>query len=165
MRIAIWRGIKRLGALSLQRTVWLLPSVEVNRLAFSRLAQCIEESGGKAMILEVTSPNSAWQADCVARFNAARDEEYQDVVDGVLRLHAAIARNRRQGASTSVVLEKANRSFERVSKCLADVRARDTFGTACSGHTVAEVEKCARVLDAFARELYVRQETPDEYAL
>jgi DNA-binding transcriptional regulator PaaX len=71
-RAAVWRGIKRLGALSLQRGVWLLPSLEVNRLAYRQLAERIESSGGTALLLEVGSPNSAWHAAAVARFNVQR---------------------------------------------------------------------------------------------
>ena len=51
-RSAVWRETKRLGALSLQHAVCMLPVSEANRAAYGRLARRIEEYGGEATVLE-----------------------------------------------------------------------------------------------------------------
>jgi len=159
-RTAIWRETKRLGALSLQHGVCLLPFGETNRAAYGRLARRVEEYGGEAMVLEVASPDDAWQERIVARFNAARDEEYDEVVDETERFREEIARERRKGKFTFAELEDEESSLERLRKYLAQVRARDSLGAQGAARAIAEVGGCALVLDAFAQEIYGRQSPP-----
>jgi len=159
-RTAIWRETKRLGALSLQHGVCLLPLCETNRAAYSRLARRVDEYGGEATVLETASPDDAWQERTVARLNAARDEEYEEVVDEAERFREEIARERRKGKFTFAELEDEESNLERLRKYLAQVQARDTLGAQGAARALAEVEECAAVLDAFSQEIYERQSPP-----
>src|SRR5919199_4928739 len=68
-RTTIWREVRRLGALSLQHAVCLLPLSKDNWAAYERIARRVEEEyGGKASILETKSPSEAWHARIVSRF-------------------------------------------------------------------------------------------------
>ena len=159
-RTAIWRETKRLGALSLQHGVCLLPLSETNRAAYGRLVRRVEEYGGEATVLDTASPDTGLQERTVARFNAARDEEYEEVVDEAERFREEIARERRKGKFTFAELEDEESNLERLRKYLAQVQARDTLGAQGAARAVAEVEECATVLDAFAQEIYERQSPP-----
>jgi uncharacterized protein YdbL (DUF1318 family) len=161
-RTAIWRETKRLGALSLQHAVCLLPRSELSRTAYARLANRIAEYGGEATVLETISPDAAWQAKIVQRFNAARDEEYEEVVDETERFREEVARERRKGKFTFAELEDEESNLERLRKYLAQVQARDTFQAEGLARAAAEVEQCATVLEAFAQEIYERQGTEPE---
>jgi hypothetical protein len=156
-RTAVWREARRLGALSLQHAVCLLPLSEGNREAYDRLARRIEEYGGAASTLETTSPGDGWHAKILARFNAARDEEYEEVVDETERFREEIARERRKGKFTFAELEDEESNLERLRRYLAQVMARDAFGAEGRVRAEAEVERCAEVLEAFAQEIYEHQ--------
>lgn len=157
VRTTIWREVRRLGALSLQHAVCLLPHDEANRVAYARLRRRIEEYGGEATILETRSPDEGWQRMIIDRFNAARDEEYEEVVDETERFREEIARERRKGKFTFAELEDEESNLERLRKYLAQVEARDSFGAPGHIAAVREVEHCAEILDAFAQEIYDRQ--------
>jgi hypothetical protein len=157
-RTAIWRELRRLGALSLQHAVCLLPDSEHNRTAYARLSERIEGYGGEATVLETRSPDAAWQEKIIARFNASRDEEYEEVVDETERFHEEIARERRKGKFTFAELEDEESNLERLRKYLAQVRVRDAFGAAGKAAASAAVERCAVTLETFAQEIYDRQE-------
>ena len=156
-RTTLWRETKRLGALSLQHAVCVLPASDDSRSALGRLGRRVEEYGGEAMVLETTSPDVAWQDKIVERFNAARDEEYEEVADEAERFREEVARERRKGKFTYAELEDEESNLERLRKYLAKVQARDSFGAAGAPRAVAEVEQCATVLEAFAQEIYERQ--------
>jgi len=160
-RTAIWRETRRLGALSLQRGVCLLLLSEASRTAYTRLVHRIKEYGGEATVLETTSPDETWHIEIVARFNAARNEEYEEVVDETERFREEIARERRKGKFTFAELEDEESNLERLRKYLAQVQARDVFGAEARSKAIAEVEHCAEVLEAFAQEIYERQEIQD----
>jgi hypothetical protein len=156
-RTAVWREARRLGALSLQHAVCLLPLSEGNRRAYDHLARRIEEYGGEASILETASPGDDWHAKIAARFNAARDEEYEEVVDETERFREEIARERRKGKFTFAELEDEESNLERLRRYLGQVVARDAFGAEGRVQAEAEVERCAEVLEAFAQEIYEHQ--------
>ena len=156
-RTAIWRQVRRLGALSLQHAVCLLPLSEDSRAAYEHLARRIEEYGGEASILETTSPSEIWHKRTVSRFNAARDEEYEEVVDETERFREEIERERRKGKFTFAELEDEESNLERLRRYLAQVEARDAFGAKGRAKAAAEVERCAEVLEAFAQEIYEHQ--------
>jgi uncharacterized protein YdbL (DUF1318 family) len=156
-RTAVWREARRLGALSLQHAVCLLPLSEGNCAAYHRLALRIEEHGGEASILKTASPSDAWHAKIVSRFNAARDEEYEEVVDETERFCEEIARERRKGKFTFAELEDEESNLERLRRYLGQVVARDAFGAEGRVQAEAEVERCAEVLEAFAQEIYEHQ--------
>jgi len=157
-RTAIWRETRRLGALPLQHATCLLPLSERNRVAYARLARRIEEYGGEATVLETSSPAEGWHTKIVARFNAARDEEYEEVVDETERFREEIARERRKGKFTFAELEDEESNLERLRKYLVQVQARDAFGASGQARAIAEVERCAEVLEQFSQEIYERQE-------
>jgi len=156
-RTTIWREARRLGALSLQHAIFLLPLSEQNRADYERLCRRIEEYGGEATLLETASPTDEWHERTVTRFNAARDEEYEEVVDEAERVREEIERERRKGKFTFAELEDVESQLERVRKYLGKAEARDVFGAA--GHTlaVAAADESARECEAFAQQVYARQ--------
>ncbi len=156
-RAAIWRETKRLGALSLQHGACLLPLSEANQAAYARLSRRVEEYGGEASVLETSSPTDTWQAKIVGRFNAARNEEYEEVVDEAERFREEIARERRKGKFTFAEQEDEESNLERLRKYLGQVVARDAFGAEARIRAVAEVEQCADLLDAFVEEIFEHQ--------
>jgi hypothetical protein len=48
-RLAVWRRLKRLGAVVLHDSVWVLPADAKTREAFEWLAEEIEEQGGRQL--------------------------------------------------------------------------------------------------------------------
>jgi hypothetical protein len=156
-RTSIWREARRLGALSLQHAIFLLPLSAQNRLDYERLCRRIEEYGGEATLLETASPSDEWHERTVARFNAARDEEYQEVVDEAERVREEIERERRKGKFTFAELEDVESQLERVRKYLGKAEARDVFGAAGHAQAVAATDESGRECEAFAQQVYACQ--------
>lgn len=161
-RTAIWREVRRLGALSLQHAVCLLPLSDENQVAYERIARRIEEYGGEASILQTVSPSEEWHQRTVALFNAARDEEYEEVVDETERFREEIEREKRKGKFTFAELEDEESNLERLRRYLAQVEARDAFRAEGRRKAAEEVERCAEVLEAFAQEIYERQRAAED---
>lgn len=135
----------------------MLPTNEENRAALDRVRRRAEGYGGEASILETVSPDEAWESRAMTRFNAARDEEYLEVVDEAERFREEIDRERRKGKFTFAELEDEESNLERLRKYLAQVRARDCFGAEEYAHAAAEVARSARELEVFSQQIYGRQ--------
>ena len=80
-RAAVWRKLKRLGALLLHDAVWVLPATPWTREQFQWLAVEIGELGGEAYLWESRSLLNGQAEALVHQFQARVDEAYQEILD------------------------------------------------------------------------------------
>src|SRR5579872_5848801 len=78
LRAAVWRRLKSLGAIYLQNSAAALPAgVEAER-ALRRLRSEILDMSGSAVLLSCTA--LAGEQGVLSAFQAARDDEYEEIV-------------------------------------------------------------------------------------
>src|SRR5437667_82967 len=91
-RVAVWRRLKKMGAVQIKTSTYLLPDEPAQYEQFQWLAQQIRDYGGDSTLVraqEIEGPN---QEKVIAMFNDARAKDY-----GVLRkaLQSFILRRRK----------------------------------------------------------------------
>jgi len=79
-RAAIWRKLKRLGALLLHDAVWVLPATPWTREQFQWLAVEIGELGGEAYLWESSLLLSGQDEALVQQFQVRVDAAYQEIL-------------------------------------------------------------------------------------
>lgn len=79
-RVYIWRKLKRLGAILLHDSVWLLPATARTREHFQWLAAEIVELGGEASIWESHALLPGQENALVQQFNAQVEILYQAIL-------------------------------------------------------------------------------------
>jgi hypothetical protein len=104
LRAAVWRRIKNLGAIYLQSSAAALPASTAAEQAFRKLRSEIIDMSGTAILLwcEVL----AGQTDVVEQFQAARDGEYEEIVDKCADFIAGIEKERAAGHFSFAELEE-----------------------------------------------------------
>src|SRR5437763_16883121 len=75
-RVAVWRRFKKIGALQLTTSTYLLPDQHAHYEHFQWLAKLIRDSGGEATLVRVRGIDGVSHEKRVERFNDARDKEY-----------------------------------------------------------------------------------------
>src|SRR5262245_53460833 len=78
-RIAVWRKLERLGVARLGDGLVGLPADSRTIEHFEWIAEEITDSGGTAMIWLATAGSQLQEREIVARLQAARAQEYQQV--------------------------------------------------------------------------------------
>ena len=153
-RTYVWRQLRQLGAVYLQQAIAVVPDRPDMRTGLDQLADRIRRAGGEASLLETTSPSEAWEADLVGRFAAARDAEYDEVVESVERFEDEIRRETRKRRFRFAELEESEADWEKLSRWFARLLERDFFGA--SGRVPAEgaLARGRALLDEFTREVY-----------
>ena len=106
-RVAVWRRLRALGAVSPTGSLYLLPESEENREALDWLAQEIETGGGEALVLRIEELEGDAERRVIELSRSARDEDYQK-----------IAAEAEQGGKTGLRerLERLRRRFAEVSR-------------------------------------------------
>lgn len=155
LRAAVWRRIKGLGAIYLQNSVAALPSSPDNERAFRRLRHEIVDMDGTAMLLRCEALSG--QADIVAAFQAARDDEYEEIVDRARDFLAQVEKEHVAEHFTFAELEENEEDLAKLHAWLGKVRARDALGA--PGRAGAEdiLVECQASLEAYAGQVYARE--------
>jgi hypothetical protein len=79
-RVSVWRKLKRLGAILLHDSLWVLPATAQTREQFQWLAAEIIEFGGEATFWEGELLVGGEQANLVNRFREQVEVVYQEIL-------------------------------------------------------------------------------------
>ncbi len=123
LRLAIWRRLKRLGAVMVHDGLWILPKDAKTHEDFEWLAEEIEERGGSVMLWEARSLPVSQDSEVVQRFRAEADERYSVIAQAARNL----APTGRRGRSSPRSLEKAMQQLRGLERTLRLERRRDYF--------------------------------------
>ena len=126
-RVAVWRRLKKMGAVQIKTSTYLLPDEPAQYEQFQWLAKQIRDYGGDSTLVRAHEIEGLTKERVIAIFNDARAKDY-----GELRkaLQSFIARRKKMDA------EEASSEFERLTRRFREVRAVDFFESP-RGHDVA----------------------------
>ena len=75
-RVAIWRKLKKSGAIQIQTSTYILPDDPPRYETFQWLTQHIRDTGGDATLVRVREIEGLSNERLIELFNAARAKEY-----------------------------------------------------------------------------------------
>jgi hypothetical protein len=148
LRVYIWRQLRRLGALYLQKSVCLLPNRPEVRSALQPILLRVQAKGGTVRNLTIQVEGSDHDA-LVAEQRSERDGEYREVLERVPAFLSEIAVETARGRATYTEVEESEADLERFEKWLAAITARDYFQAAAGSTARAAVQQCRDALAGF----------------
>ncbi|MDB6135019.1 MAG: hypothetical protein JWM59_3262 [Verrucomicrobiales bacterium] len=120
-RLSLWRQLKRLGAVSLKTSAYIMPQRPEHEESLQWLAQQIREHGGEASLLRSAEVDTISPHDVIDLFQAARSEDYLEILTAANALEAT-GRRKTTAASSDLAIEAG-----RLKKRFAGVRKIDFF--------------------------------------
>jgi hypothetical protein len=155
LRSTVWRRIKSLGAIYLQNSAAALPASPSAERALRRLRKEILDMSGSAVLLSCAV--LAGEAEVRAAFQAARDDEYEEIVDRCEDFLQQVSKEYAADHFTYAELEENEVDLVKLRNWFARVRERDVFGA--DGRQAAEkaLEACARSLEDYATRVYAEE--------
>ena len=137
-RVAVWRRLKKMGAVQIKTSTYLLPDEPAQHEQFQWLAQQIRDYGGDSTLVRAQEIEGLTKEKVIAMFNDARAKDY-----GELRksLQGFITRRKKMDAEESAPeLEQAHASVSGNSRnrfFRQRTRARYSDAPSASGRTEA----------------------------
>jgi len=126
-RVAVWRRLKKMGAVPLKTSTYLLPDEPAQYEQFQWLAKQIRDYGGDSTLVRAQEIEGLTKDNVTSLFNAARDKEYSQLRKS---LQSFIARRKKLDA------ELAAAELERLTRQFRELRQIDFFDSA-RGHDIA----------------------------
>src|SRR5437870_12084463 len=117
-RETVWRRFKKIGALQLATSTYLLPDQPAHHEHFQWLTKLIRDSGGEATLVRVREIEGLPNEKLVEMFNNARDKEYA-VIGKALRVL-----QHRKKARGDIADE-----LDRITRQFRAIRAADFFNS------------------------------------
>ncbi len=145
LRLAVWRRLKRLGAVLLHDAVWVLPADAKSREAFEWLADEIEEQGGTAFVWEAQSLSAEQDRGMVEQFRSEADARYSAIASSARAIRrAAAGRSRRLRPAQ---LAQALRQLRGLDRAFRQERRRDYFRAPARAEAEMAVREAIRDLE------------------
>src|SRR6516165_56334 len=117
-RVAIWRKLKKSGAIQIQTSTYILPDDPPLYEAFQWLSQHIRDTGGDATLVRVKEIEGLSNERLIELFNAARAKEYASLRE---MLRPLVARATRKS--------DLDGKLDRIKKQLREIRETDFFNS------------------------------------
>ncbi len=126
-RVAVWRRLKKMGAVQIKTSTYLLPDESAQYEQFQWLAQQIRDYGGDSTLVRAQEIEGLTKEKVIAMFNDARAKDYAELRKS---LQGFIGRRKKIDA------EIAGAELERLTRQFREIREVDFFDSA-RGHDVA----------------------------
>jgi len=155
LRATVWRRIKSLGAIYLQSSAAAMPASTAAERALRKLRSEILDMAGSAVLLSCDV--LAGESDIRTQFQAARDDEYEEIVDKCADFIAGIDKEYRENHFSYAELEENEVDLVKLRTWLQRIRERDVFGAAGLQQAVSSLAECEEHLEAYAARVYAEE--------
>src|SRR5437588_1549729 len=157
-RVAVWRDLKRLGALYLQQCVCIFPAIPALTAEVDEVAAKIPALGGETFLLEVPRLQPEDEARIVEAFRVQRASEYAEIIEECeTKFVKEIEFERFRENYTFEEAEEIEQDLEKIRRWFDRVRDRDWFKADRRDEVESWLGKCQGLLARFEEEVYRRR--------
>jgi hypothetical protein len=153
-RVAVWRELRRVGAVSLQQATWAVPARRGFADAITKAVELIERADGEVLVFDAAPQGDAMAARLEAQFSAERDQEWQEFLTECAKFDAEIAKEIRIEKFTAAELDEEEQNLERLRRWFRELKTRDLFGSASQPEAERRLKECVEHLEDYAERVY-----------
>jgi hypothetical protein len=152
-RVAVWRDLRRIGALPLQQAVVALPRGRGFEERLDAVEARVAAEGGSSYRFVVAGGERLEE-----EWNALRRREYDEIVEECeTKFEREIEFELFRGNLTASEAEEIEADLEKIRAWFGRVAARDVFGAPDRDRADAAIARCAELLEDFERRVYAAE--------
>ena len=157
-RVAVWRDLKRLGALYLQQCACIFPDIPGLTDEVQQVAAKIPALGGETFLLEVPRLTAEDEARVIEAFRAQRANEYAEIIQECeTKFVKEIEFEHFRQNYTFAEAEEIEQDLDKIRRWFDRVRDRDWFKAERRSEVETWLKRCQELLARFEEEVYRRQ--------
>lgn len=157
IRVAAWRGLRKQGAVNIQKSMWFLPHSKGNYSVLSSLAEELENNNGETIIMESVFLEEKYEKKIISIYNKARTLEYEEIIDKCNDFFAEIEQ---ETIKENLTFAEAEENEEELNKLLSwfnKINVRDIFGASLRDETEEALKKCKKVFEEFHNKVFDKE--------
>ncbi|QNK80314.1 Chromate resistance protein ChrB [Nakamurella sp. PAMC28650] len=156
-RVAVWRELRRVGALLLGQATWAAPEVPGVAAGISRAVGLATRGGGEILVLRAVGRSAHDGRRLQELFTAQRQDEWLEFIADGAKFDVEIDKEIRINKLTFAELEEEEQSLERLKRWHRTIKARDVFGAEAAGEADRVLELCTRRLAEYTQLVFTAQ--------
>ncbi|HAE41512.1 MAG TPA: chromate resistance protein ChrB [Clostridiales bacterium] len=153
-RVAIWRGLKKIGAVNIQQSMWILPNNEENYFALQKISQEIESNKGESLLMKSIFFEEKHEERVISLFNNIRDEEYTELIRECDKYLKEIEKEITIEKFTFPELEEEEAEFEKLVSWCKKIEARDLFNSSKKNEAIEIIDKIKEAFENYSEMVY-----------
>lgn len=154
VRVSVWRKLKKYGSICIGQSMWLLPISEKNKRVFNEISIEITQNNGSAYILNANFIAEADTEEIINKFNAVRNEEYQEFLGKCDDFFREIENETKKRNFTYAELEENEEEYNKLTEWLKKIAIRDFYNASLKIEAEKRLETCKQFLDDFSNKVY-----------
>ena len=153
-RVAVWRELRRVGALLLGQGVWAVPTTPAFTGGLDRAVRLAERGDGEVVLLEAAARDEANAARLEGLFTAAREAEWAEFVSDCAKYEAELDKEIGTQKFTLAELDEEEQSLDRLRRWYREIKLRDLFGAPSAAEAEQRLKHCSERLEDYADRVY-----------
>jgi DNA-binding transcriptional regulator PaaX len=162
-RVAVWRELRKVGALSLGQGVWAAPDLPFFDDGVQRATALAERAGGEVIALRASGRAEVDATALERLYNESRAAEWTEFLADCAKFEAELAKEIRTQKFTLAELEEEEQSLDRLRRWHRDLALRDVYETPERGLAGDRLKACTAACETYAELVFSAQhETPQD---
>jgi hypothetical protein len=150
-RVAVWRALRKAGAVSIQQSMWALPDCEDHVRTLRKICAEIEANRGEALMMESTFFEKEHERRVTELFSRMRDEEYSEFIEECGKYLKEIEKEIAREKFTFAELEEEEAEHEKLTAWFKKIEARDLFGASLREKAVAQNQMISEAIENYSK--------------
>lgn len=160
-RVAVWRELRKVGALSIGQGTWAVPNVPAFAAGVDRAKELVDRASGEVVFLNATGASEEDNSRFAAMFTAAREEDWTEFLSDCAKYEAELDKEIRIQKFTLAELEEEEQSLDRLRRWHRDLKARDVFGASNAESATAALQHCTVRFEDYSERVINALHTPE----
>jgi hypothetical protein len=161
-RMAVWRELRRSGAIPLGQAVWTVPDLPAVRPLLERLTGLVDAAHGTLLLLAARGYAAGDVARLEQLYAAARQEEWSEFDADCRKYLAELDKEEQLGKYTLAELEEEEQSLDRLRRWYRELRSRDLLGIPARTDSATALKLCEERFETYAEHVYAALTSPSD---
>jgi DNA-binding transcriptional regulator PaaX len=153
-RVAVWRELRRVGAIQLGQGSWALPAAPAFADVVDKIVELVNHNEGEVLALTASAADEPTAAKIRGLYDDARRAEWTEFESECVKCLAELEREIHNEKFTLAELDEEEQNVDRLRRWHRELRSRDLFDSVPVGETQRQLDACVTVLDRFTTLVY-----------
>jgi hypothetical protein len=157
-RVAVWREVRRAGALQVQRSVIAFPDVEPFAQAAERFRTLVAEQGGQTLALRGEPQHPGDGERLAALWQEARNAELRELISEARKYLDEIDHEFAIEKFTLAELDEEEAELEKLQRWRRRIADRDVLGAELAAEADAALQDAAEAFERYSSAVFERSQ-------
>jgi hypothetical protein len=153
-RVAVWRELRRVGAVQLGQGSWALPDAPPFDGFVDKIVTLVGQHEGEVMALKSGAADEATAQRIRSLYDTARRAEWVEFASECEKCLAELEKEIRNEKFTLAELDEEEQNVDRLRRWHRELRSRDLFNSVDDDEILTRLDTCSATLERFTALVY-----------